>query len=201
MNLVSTLRRLYLLLILLVAGVSHAVAQTENPCASPNDKLPASFYEVPPGPPGTWRASISLDRLQENDSLVPVAVTSVGSIQGPADRRGLRLGCGILINRSQKSVTSVRLRWILVRNQDRSLITREGYTRETVLAEGHTPAIELRIPTKSFVRTDFSIISFATVTRNLVRQGTLSGDYLLLIGVYEVLLEDGSVWNAGPVVK
>jgi hypothetical protein len=59
----------------------------------------------------------------------------------------------------------------------------------------------LRIPKAGFRQTDFSIISFAAVTKDLAKDGILSGDYFLLIGVYEVQFDDGSVWNAGPVVK
>ena len=69
------------------------------------------------------------------------------------------------------------------------------------MQEGHTPPIELSIPKESFRRTDFSIISFAAVTKDLAKEGILTGDYFLLVGVYEVLFEDGSVWNAGPVLK
>jgi len=113
----------------------------------------------------------------------------------------MRLGCGILRNRSQTPVTAVQLRWILVRNQDRSVISQKGYTPDAVLLEGHTPPIELSIPKESLRRMDFSIISFAAVTKNLAKEGILTGDYFLVVGVYEVLFEDGSVWNAGPVVR
>jgi hypothetical protein len=113
----------------------------------------------------------------------------------------MRLGCGVLRNRSQKSVTAVKLRWILVRNQDRSVIAQRGYTPDTVLVEGHTPPIELNIPKESLRRIDFSIISFVAVTQDLAKEGILSGDYFLFVGVYEVLFEDGSVWNAGSVVR
>ena len=100
---------------------SIAVAQSANPCDHPNN-LPSSFFDVPQGPQGNWRASLSPEPQQADDPLVPVVVAGAGAIQGPADRRGMRLGCGVLRNRSQKSVTAVKLRWILVRNQDRSVI-------------------------------------------------------------------------------
>jgi hypothetical protein len=81
------------------------------------------------------------------------------------------------------------------------VISQKGYTPDTVLLEGHTPPIQLSIPKESLRRTDFSIISFATVTKDLANDGILTGDYFLLVGVYEVLFEDGSVWNAGSVVR
>jgi hypothetical protein len=74
-------------------------------------------------------------RSEDELKLVPVVVAGAGAIQGPADRRGMRLGCGVLKNRSPKSVASVALRWILVKNQDRPEIAKRGYSRETVLNE------------------------------------------------------------------
>ena len=109
----------------------------------------------------------------------------------------MRLGCGGLKNRSQRSVAAVQLRWILIRRDDLSAITQGGYTPQTLLRLGHTPSIELSIAHESFRRTDFSIISFAESTQSLLKDGILSGAYVLLVGVYEVLFEDGSVWKAG----
>jgi len=200
MNIVNTFRWVCLLVIPTLACVSNTVAQSVNPCDHPNN-LPSSFFEVPPGPQGNWRASQSPEPKQADDPLVPVVVAGVGAVQGPANRRGMRLGCGVLRNRSQKSVTAVRLRWILVRNQDRSVIAQKGYRPDTVLREGHTAPIELNIPQDSRRQTDFSIISFTEITKDLAKEGILSGDYFLFVGVYEVLFEDGSVWNAGPLVR
>ena len=200
MNIIVTFRWVCLLVIPTLACLSNAGAQSVNPCDKPNN-LPSSFFEVPQGPQGTWTASPLPDLRQADDPQVPVVVAMAGSIQGSANRRGMRLGCGILRNRSQIPVTAVQLRWILVRNQGPSVISQKGYTPDTVLLEGHTPPIELSIPKESLRRTDFSIISFAAVTKDLANDGILTGDYFLLIGVYEVLFEDGSVWNAGSVVR
>lgn len=113
----------------------------------------------------------------------------------------MRLGCGVLKNRSEKSVTAVSLRWTLVRNQDRAAILHDGYTSDTVVLEGHTEPIALTIPETSLRNTDFSIIDFAAVTAPLTRNGVLSGDYFLYVGVYEVRFHDGSVWKSGPLVR
>jgi hypothetical protein len=179
---------------------SYAAAQSPNPCDTPN-YLPPSFFEVPKGPDGNWTAYVSPDLKQDEDLQIPVVVAGAGAIQGPANRRGMRLGCGVLKNRSQKSVAAVRLRWILIRTPDRSAIAQQGYTANTLLQDGFTQPIELRIPKENFRRTDFSIISFAAATQALSKDGILIGDYVLLVGVHEVLFEDGSVWNAGPVLK
>jgi hypothetical protein len=188
------------LVTLMLAAGSKTAAQTINPCDYPNS-LPSSFFEVPQGPQGDWRATQSLEPKQVDDPLVPVVVAGVSALQGPSNRRGMRLGCGVLKNRSEKMVTAVQLRWILVRTQDRPAINQNGYTSDTVLREGHTPPIELSIPKDGFRRTDFSIISFAEVTKDLARDGMLTGDYFLIVGVYEVIFEDGSVWKAGPLVR
>jgi hypothetical protein len=177
---------------------ANAEAQSTNPCDHPKN-LPASYFDVPPGPQGNWTASFSLDLQQENDPLVPVIVVGAGGIQGPANRRGLRLGCGVLKNRSQKSVTAVQLRWILVRDQDRAAIIQNGYTSETVLVEGHAPLIELTISKENFRGADFSSLSFASLTQGLTKDGLLTGDYFLYVGVHEVQFGDGSVWKAKPL--
>ena len=200
MNLVGALKRTCLFVIPVLAWGANAAAQSANPCDHPNN-LPSSFFEVPQGPQGTWTAQLSFEKQQVDDPLVPVVVAMVGAIQGPANRRGMRLGCGALRNRSEKPVAAVKLRWVLARNQDRSVIDQKGYAAGTVLQEGHTPAIELNIPKDSLRQADFSIISFAAVTKDLANEGSLSGDYILYVGVYEVLFGDGSVWNSGPVVR
>ena len=186
-------------LICIIGLGSNAVAQNANPCDTPN-KLPSYFFEVPKGPQGTWTAYVAPDLRQGEDPPVPVVVAGAGAIQGPSNRRGMRLGCGVLKNRSEKSVVAVQLRWILIRRQDKSTIVQRGYTSQTVLQTGHTLSIELSIPKESLRQTDFSIISFAAVTETLLEDEILSGDYALLVGVHEILFEDGSVWKAGPVV-
>jgi hypothetical protein len=188
--------------LMLAAGLKTP-AQTSNPCES-RDKLPPAFYEVPPGPEGNWNVSHTPDLLQSKDPLVPVVVTSVGSLQAPFNplrRRGIRFGCGTLKNRSQKLVTAVQFRWVLIRGLDVSVINQKGYTPETVLLEGNTPPIESSIPKDSERRTDFSIISFVEVMKDLTREGVLTGEYFIFVGVYSVRFEDGSVWNAGSAVK
>lgn len=189
-----------LFLVTFIAVGSNAAAQSANPCDTPNN-LPPSFFEVEKGPQGDWSVSVLPDSKQPEDDNVPVVVAGAGAIQGPANRRGLRLGCGVLKNRSQKQVAAVRLRWILARGQDRATIAQQGYTPDTVLLEGHTSAIELMIQKGSFRRTDFSIINFAAATEPLSKEGMLSGDYLLIVGVYEVVFVDGSGWNAGTEVS
>jgi hypothetical protein len=200
LKIVEHLLWVFLLVTFMVCAEANAEAQSSNPCDNRNS-LPASFFDVPPGPQGNWRASQSPDLKQVDDPLIPVVVVSVSAIQGPANRRGMRLGCGTLSNRSQKAVVAVHLRWILIREQDRGLIVQNGYTSDTVLAQGHTPVIELAIFKESSRRTDFSIINFSAVTQDLVKDGILSGDYFLTVGVYRVLFEDGSVWEAEPLLR
>jgi hypothetical protein len=76
-----------------------------------------------------------------------------------------------------------------------------GHFPETVLKEGYTPEIQLSISSNDSRRTDFSIISFAVITAPLTKDGTLSGDYLLLVGVNQVRFADGSLWRAGPLLR
>jgi len=176
------------------------MGQSVNPCDKPNE-LPRSFFEVPVGPQGNWKAYVSLDVEQVKDPMAPVLVAGVGVIQGPAVHRGLRLGCGLLINRSEKTVMAVQLRWILARYVDRPMILQSGFKPEAVLKEGLTREISLSISGNDSRRTDFSTISFAEITAPFTKDGTLSGDYWLLVGVNQVRFADGSVWNAQPVLR
>jgi hypothetical protein len=172
-----------------------AVAQITNPCDTPNN-LPASFFEVPKGPQGNWLVSVNPDTWQAKDAQVPVVVAMAGSIQGKAGQRGLRLGCGLLRNRSLKLVTAVRLRWIIVRTRDRAVIGQQGYLPSAIVLEGNTPYIELQIPPGNNRGTDFSVINFAQIFQPLVENGILTGDYAIYILVDEVRFEDESIWKA-----
>jgi hypothetical protein len=189
----------FLLVTLMLWAGANAEDQSANPCDQPNN-LPASFFEVPIGPQGNWTAVALPDPKQPDDALVPVIVVGVPNLQGPANRRGMRLGCGVLKNRSQKSVTAVLLRWILVKRQDHLVIKQNGYTSDTVLIDGYTAPIELTISQESSRRTDFSIINFVSVTLGFTKDGILSDDYFLYVGVHEVLFDDGSVWKAKPLL-
>jgi hypothetical protein len=190
---------IFVLMTITLCAPSSAPAQDIGPCDTPN-KLPASFFEVPEGPQGDWRATHLPDLRQGADPQVPVEVAGVGAIQGPVGRRGMRLGCGALRNRSDKSVSSVVLRWILINRQDRPEIIDKGYTSDTVLDHGHTGPITLAIMPDSIRRADFSVIDWRAVTQTLTREGKLRGDYFLCVGVQQATFEDGSVWNAPQLV-
>jgi hypothetical protein len=191
---------LVLVVFVLTTTALTGLAQSANPCDQPAN-LPSSFFEIPPGPNGNWQLAFAPDALQEKDSLVPVVVASAGALQGPANRRGLRLGCGGFRNRSEKTVSALRLRWIIGRDQDRAALAQNGYTANTMLLTGHTLPIQLTIPKGGSKRTDFSIINFAEITAPLAREGVLTGDYYLFVGVFEVVFEDGSVWTAAALPK
>jgi hypothetical protein len=195
MKIRSQIRIASLMALFTLAFAAKVNAQSVNPCDNA-EHLPSYFFEVPIGPQGTWTAVPMPDFLQDNDPQVPVMVVGAGGIQGPKDRRGMRLGCGTLRNLSEQSVVAVRLRWILARLQDRQAIAQQGYTHDTVLVVGATPRIELSIAKGGQRKTDFSLINFVEVTRSLAKDGVLSGDYVLIVGVEEVQFEDGSVWKA-----
>ena len=188
------------LIVTTLCAPSGVHAQGISPCDDP-DKLPASFFEVPEGPQGDWRATHLPDLSQSKDPQMPVVVAGVGAIQGPVGHRGMRLGCGVLKNRSDKSVSSVVLRWILINTQDRPKIIDKGYTSDTVLAHGQTVPITLAIMPDSIRRADFSVIDWRVVTQTLTREGKLSGDYFLCVGVYQVTFQDGSVWSAPQLIQ
>ena len=192
--------RCLLILTVTLYASSSASAQDATPCDRPNN-LPASFFEIPEGPQGDWKATHLMDLHQGADPSVPVVVAGVGAIQGPTGHRGMRLGCGALRNQSAKSVSSVVLRWILINTKDRPKIIDQGYTSDTVLAHGQTVPITVTILPDRMRRADFSVIDWRVVTQTLTREGKLRGDYFLCVGVQQVTFEDDSVWNAPPLVK
>ena len=191
----------HLMSVLVVIGLvtlaigSPVRAQSVNPCDTPNS-LPQSFFEVPTGPQGTWSVSVEPDRWQTEDPRVPVVVAGAGGIQGPANRRGLRLGCGTLRNRSLNPVTAIQLGWSLAKVQDRAVIAHQGSSPDTILLQGHTEYIELSISGNGLRRTDFSVINFNDVTSALQTEGMLDGAYILLVAVHEVRFADGTIWKA-----
>lgn len=178
-----------------LASGSSLHAQNANPCDTPNN-LPPSFFEVPKGPEGNWSADVIPDTWQARDAQIPVVVAMAGSIQGRIGHRGVRLGCGLLKNRSLNPVAAVQLRWIIARRQDRATIAQQGYTPNTTLLSGHTPYIELQIPKENMRRTDFAIINFAEIVQPLLKGESLNGEYVIYVGVDEVRFEDGSQWKA-----
>ncbi|MCM3902847.1 MAG: hypothetical protein ND866_14170 [Pyrinomonadaceae bacterium] len=153
-------------------------------------------FEVPEGPEGNWSADVIPDTWQARDAQIPVVVAMAGSIQGRIGHRGVRLGCGLLKNRTLNPVAAVQLRWIIARRQDRATIAQQGFTPNTALLSGHTPYIELQIPKENMRRTDFAVINFVEIVRPLLRGGSLNGEYVIYVGVDEVRFEDGSQWKA-----
>ena len=196
-NLPSYFPRLLFIFLSLVSG-SSAFAQDVNPCDTPKN-LPQSFFVVPKGPEGDWSADVTPDTWQDKDARIPVVVAGAGSIQGRPGHRGVRLGCGVLRNRSLKQAAAVQLRWIVARRQDRAAIAQQGHTPKTVLLSGHTPFIDLQIAKENIRSTDFSVINFAEIVRPLMEGESLSGEYVIYVGVEEVRFEDGSLWKAERV--
>ncbi|HXG92129.1 MAG TPA: hypothetical protein VNN73_07120 [Blastocatellia bacterium] len=113
----------------------------------------------------------------------------VSSVETSADK-GLQLTKVALKNRSSKPVTAVKLVWSLSYEQSRDIALQNGTTNWFDLPKsipvGQTKVLKFRVPP----------VSFASISRPLVRGHFLDGDFYFAIAVGAVRYEDGSSWIA-----
>jgi hypothetical protein len=110
-----------------------------------------------------------------------VVVTSVMTTDS---RKGLTITKVGLKNRSGKPVSSLKLHWVLFREQDRN----------SVLAEGDTPLIPLSddIPANGKRILEYPVVSFWKISRPLQTDGALYGSFRLEVGVTEIQSDEMS---------
>lgn len=133
-------------------------------------------------------ASSIPDGRQFLDDSVPVAVFRVTMNAEPG--KPYKAEQGILENRSSKNVEAVTLRWSLTTMRD----------RETVLQRGVMETIKLKAAKKSFRAHSRQTLKFPTPSlRQMMKLAANvdmpSENFLITIGVSEVLFEDGSTWK------
>lgn len=136
-------------------------------------------------PPGNWTLAITPYYGAEWQSL-PVDVTSVTT----EATKGLTAESVLLRNLSSKKVTAVRLRWYLREKRQTSALLR-----------GETPLIDVNIPAEGEQRLSHGVVTFAAVSQPLVKEGKISGNYVIEILASSAVYEDGSVWNVSQVLN
>jgi hypothetical protein len=204
-NAISLTKRLLLFLVvgttsifLIKAIYALGPAQSQGSKTSINgkrlaDKEPlserTSFTEN--GPTGRWSASVIPD-LSRNSTTSPVVVTGTATLMGNAEWRNLQLTHVTLKNYSSNTVLGIQLKWFITTKLDPSkILPPPGYTG---LFEAHlTPGEKEQF--------ECPLIKFSQAIKYLVKNGTLEGDFLLHVRVFEVEFEDGSTWNddwSGP---
>ncbi|GEM_PF-1760674 len=147
-----------------------------------NDRLENTL----PLPDGKWGFSAH-PYLGEGYESRPVVVTSVKT-----EKNNLSVTAVKVRNISSKSVTAVRLAWILFTEGKRDLL----------LLEGETPIIAINkgLATDKAEVLQFPVVSFAEISKSLPKEKQLEGDYRLEVFVKEILFEDRSSWQVGQKV-
>lgn len=135
-------------------------------------------------PKGDWTLSI-LPYLRQGYAERPLVVYSVESKLGTVTNVGVE-------NRSSKTATALKFSWHLSRKQ----------SPDTILQSGQTPLLGLSgIPAGEVKTYNFPVISIGKVSKSLLKNGTLNGNFLIDVAVSEVRYEDGSAWIADNVSR
>ena len=175
------LRRVLFLLILSCATGAVADAQASTPCEPPLPTDPSYYADIKRVPEGKWTLTYAADLEQNQAASAPVVVTSVSGITGKKERGG-KLRCAELKNRSTRTVKAVQLRWVVMTRED----------RVRVLAQGKLPRVKVEIAAGSKLKVELREAQFADFVQPLVRDGVLTGDYHVSVGVARVEFTDGT---------
>ncbi|MDQ1636853.1 MAG: hypothetical protein QOF62_192 [Pyrinomonadaceae bacterium] len=176
----------------LVAARSKGVAQSTRTNGRVNGKLLAdkespqerlSFREN--GPTGYWSGSIIPDQSR-NSSTSPVVVVGTSALMGDRQMRNMQLTHVTLRNYSSKTVLGVQLKWFVTTREDRfKVLPPPGYTG---LFEAYTAPGTSR-------KVESPLVRFSQAVKYLVKDGSLEGNFLLQVRVFEAEFEDGTSWN------
>lgn len=166
------LSRLILLFAIATFAVASARAQTVR---EPKDKLPAGNYKV-----------FTLPYMGAGYESLPVTVTSVTTevaLNGGVSTVGVE-------NRAARRVDAVRFGWYLSRREDPGYVLLQGETAMHNMRDGLAPgeAKLARLP----------VVSFAKIWQPLARKGVVNGNYLIYVGINEVLYDDGTTQTFLP---
>jgi hypothetical protein len=137
------------------------------------------------GPPGRWSGSIIPD-LTRNSSNSPVVIIGNTTLMGNAQWRNLQLTHITLTNHSAKTVLAVQIKWFVTTKSDLGV---------TLPPPGYTGLFEARLLPGATDTVESPLIKFSQAIKYLVKNGTLDGDFLVHIRVFQVEFEDGTSWN------
>lgn len=132
-------------------------------------------------PPGKWTLQHpAISRLGLSDA--PLQITSVaGEIKTGGTITSVRLK-----NNSGKAVAAVKFTWYLFREQ----------APQKILQKGESPVLSLKgLSDGGSKFVDYPIVSFGNIYQPLVKDGKLTGDFVLEVAVSEIVYEDGTKWE------
>ena len=160
---------------LLLLAVSCAAAPGFGSLAKDTQDARVKF------PPGKWTLRHPvISSLGLADA--PLKITSVS-----ADvKNGGTITSVRLTNNSGKAVTAVKLAWYLFRERD----------PKNILQKGETPVLGVKgLSAGASKGVDHPVVSFGNIYKPLVKDGKLTGDFVLEVAVREIIYEDGSKWE------
>jgi hypothetical protein len=97
---------------------------------------------------------------------------------------GLTVGSVSLHNRSLQDVKEVKLHWYL-----------KEKSQTNILAKGDTGFFDVTLPAGGRLPIDYPLVSFENLSKTLVKDGVLSGDYRIEVVVSALTFADGSKWS------
>lgn len=137
------------------------------------------------GPKGDWLVAAIPDRAQSSDNQVPVYVFNTVSLTATGKLTNLIVAGVTLVNRSAKSATSVSLKWTIV-NVDGDA---------TAVSSGYTALFDVGLDARRGRNLNCPYISFARISESLLKNGSLTGNFLMRIGIGAVRFADGTTWK------
>lgn len=143
-------------------------------------------------PRGKWTFSIMLDMSQALGDSSPVTVAGIQTLSGGDRYLGITKIKRVKVNnRSTKIVNSVQLRWTLAPLDD----------PKKVLSEGTTPFANIWVEANSLKVVEIPTLYPAPLLKSLAKDGELSGNFQLTIGVQEARFADGSFWRRQETIS
>ena len=134
-------------------------------------------------PPGDW----SLTHPVISQLGLTDAPALIISITGDA-AKGLTITKVGLQNNSAKTISAVKFRWYLFR-QD---------APKKILTKGETPVIGLEdLPAGSKQVVEYPIVTFASIYQPFVKDNKLTGKFVIEVSVSEIQYAGGSSWKRG----
>jgi hypothetical protein len=137
------------------------------------------------GPPGRWSGSIIPD-LSRNSSNSPVVVIGTSTLMGNAQLRNLQLTDITLKNHSQQAVLGVQLKWFVTTRADPT---------KPLPPPGYTGLFEANVEAGETKKVESPLIKFSQAIKYLIKDGTLNGDFVVQVKIYQVEFSDGTSWN------
>ncbi len=182
-------RRVFYVLTLLLVFCAAGAARGQSPevCENKLPKDPAYYADMKELPPGKFSFSYIFDKPQFDDASAPVALSGMGAISAPK-RRGLKLSCVEVENRTPRIVRAVQLRWAVSAVAPGQSITEKA----EALAKGLLPVVEVVVAPGARQKVEVRGAHFADFFRPLAAAGEINGNFNVTVGVARVEFTDGT---------